>query len=170
MINTWLNYTKWHNSCNTGFYRKLLVLKYFCWSNWQKNKTPENFRQCKFMVWKEHVRCAHKGSCFERSALAWLSSLTTVLIHEKLFQGGGGWASGSWRIVVNMSSNASDHLVSVPDPKPTPVWIAFSIVHYTGSDICAGWGLGTRLVFTLQVKKAVMNKGLGKKRGQWENL
>ena len=25
-------------------------------------------------------------------------------------------------------------LVSVPDPKPTPAWIAFS----TGSDICAG--------------------------------
>ena len=32
-------------------------------------------------------------------------------------------------------------LVSVPDPKPTP---ALSVLH-AGSDICTGWGLGTRL-------------------------
>ena len=32
-------------------------------------------------------------------------------------------------------------LVLVPDPKPTPAWIAFSI----GSDLRARWGLGMRL-------------------------
>ena len=37
------------------------------------------------------------------------------------------------------------YLVSVPDSKPTPARITFSIVCYTGSDIRAGWGLGTRL-------------------------
>ena len=43
-------------------------------------------------------------------------------------------------------------LVSVSDPKPTSAWNAFSITRgkkrlacYTGSDIRAGWGLGTRL-------------------------
>ena len=30
----------------------------------------------------------------------------------------------------------SRQLVSVPDPKPTPVWITFSIPCYTGSDVC----------------------------------
>ena len=35
-------------------------------------------------------------------------------------------------------------LVSVPDPKPTPAWITFSITQSdpTESDIRAGWGLG----------------------------
>ena len=38
-------------------------------------------------------------------------------------------------------------LVSVPDPKPTPARIAFSITHRdTGSDIRTGCGLGMRLI------------------------
>ena len=43
-------------------------------------------------------------------------------------------------------------LVSVPDPKPTPTWIAFSItcVLYW-KWIHAGWGLGTRLAQYLQL-------------------
>ena len=35
-------------------------------------------------------------------------------------------------------------LVSVPNSKPNPALIAFSITHYTGSGICARWGLGMR--------------------------
>ena len=34
------------------------------------------------------------------------------------------------------------HLISVPDPKPNPAQITFSIAQ---SDICAGWGLEARL-------------------------
>ena len=47
-------------------------------------------------------------------------------------------------------------LVSVPDPKLTPARITFSIerfpVRYTGSDIHAGWGLGTRLGADLRTR------------------
>ena len=43
-------------------------------------------------------------------------------------------------VVTDTSHTASVYtiLVSVPDPKPTPVRITFSITHYTGSDIHAG--------------------------------
>lgn len=43
-------------------------------------------------------------------------------------------------VVTDTSHTASVYtvLVSVPDPKPTLVQIAFSIARYTGSDICAG--------------------------------
>ena len=43
------------------------------------------------------------------------------------------------------------HLVSVPDPKPTPARITFSITHREGRVIRAGWGLGTRLASSVPV-------------------
>ena len=51
-------------------------------------------------------------------------------------------------------------VISVPDPKPTPAQIAFSIA----SDTRAGWGLGTRLMsrllfFSLQVLVRLLSEG-----------
>ena len=65
-------------------------------------------------------------------------------------------------------SNAS--VVWVPDLKPTPAWIAFSIVRYTASDTHAGWGLGTRLTICQRAGRSAMNFPVQNEGSNWLTL
>ena len=63
--------------------------------------------------------------------------------------------------------HASIWIVSVPEPKPTPAWIAFSITHYTGSR-SGVWVPGALICHRAPkqgIQYAILKHDLGRGRG-----
>ena len=86
---------------------------------------------------------SRQASC--NGALWWLGNLKDTAVHC-VFPSVGTLLSMSFTLSTYMIQDDERRvrvfIVSVPEPKPTSVWIAFSIVHVIlRSDICTGLGL-----------------------------